>query len=173
MTPTPQVLRGLLAKYLEIKRLREEDAAGEAGDPKPAMAALAARYPGALRELDRRTMGDLEARVSALTEALAQRRAPVLWMRLWSDYHGFMRVALRLRQQRFRGVEAVWARLQTHYRPAPDEPSLGQLADAGIAELLHPPGGRLNAWVYAQVGKRHGLSPERVEALLFARLSSD
>jgi len=60
---------------------------------------LASAFPGALRELDRLPLAQIEARMRALADVLATARAPEAWMELQSAYHGFMRAALRIRRQ--------------------------------------------------------------------------
>src|SRR5690349_11775808 len=88
----------LLDKYREIKRLREEHARGEPEHPRLRMRALAARFPGALRELDELPMEEIDARLSLLDAALARVHPAPAWIALQFAYHGWMRAALRIKR---------------------------------------------------------------------------
>ncbi len=171
MSPSHQHVRALREKYREIRRLREQDAAGSCADPKPDMAALAQRFPGALRELDRLPMPELAQRLCAL-DAVLERGAPVPdWVPLQIGYHGCMRAVLRVKRW-FAGrspadAAAVLAELPARYQPAPDEPPLASFDLAAVAAILAPAGGRLNPWVYARVAALHGVPPEAVRRAFF------
>jgi hypothetical protein len=170
---TPDTLRALRDKYLEIKRLRVEHEAGGAADPRREMAALAQRFPGALRELDELPMPEIEQRLAQL-DAVVERAAEVPeWARLQISYHGLLRVALRIKRvaqgRALADADRVLAELREWYEPAADEPALASLDRAAVAEILEPPGGRLNPWVFARVAALHGVEPDRVHRALFLR----
>ena len=65
-------LTDLRAKYEEILRLRLLHGTGDEPDPRRAMAALAGRFPGALRELDDLPLPEIRARIEALRAAFAR-----------------------------------------------------------------------------------------------------
>ncbi len=92
----------LSAKYVEILALRDAHTAGsDPPDVRVRLRALADRYPGALRELDRSDRAVLVARLAALDDVLAG--APLEpWMLATDRVHRWLRVALR-RRHVFRG----------------------------------------------------------------------
>jgi hypothetical protein len=170
---TADTLAALRDKYREIKRLRDEDAAGVAADPKLDMAELARRFPGALRELDELPREEIERRLASLESAVAGRAAPPPWAALQIGYHGWMRVALRIKRlaagRRAAEVAAVARELAASYAPAPDEPALALLDHAALSAILEPDAGRLNPWVFARVAREHGVSVDTVRFALFLR----
>jgi hypothetical protein len=168
---TAETVRALLDKYREIKRLRDEHAAGSALDPRLEMAALARRFPGALRELDELTTAQIEARLLALEQLGARVHAAPDWVRLQIGYHGCMRAALRIKRlaARCADVDALRRVLAHEYAPADDEPPLASFDHAALEAIVRPAGGRLNPWVYARVAAACGVEPEDVRRALFVR----
>jgi hypothetical protein len=166
-----QSARALYDKYCELKRLRDEHDAGSRHDPRPALAALARRFPGALRELDELPMPELEAKLAALAAAVAGQGPVPAWALLQASYHGTMRAALRIKGMFARGVDPASAlrELPARYVPAPDEPGLERLDLAALEAILRPHHGRLNPWVFECVAERHGVSAEQVRKALFRR----
>jgi hypothetical protein len=173
MLVNADTLRALRDKYLEIKRLRDEDAAGLAHDPKLEMAELARRFPGALRECDELPMAEIERRLAVLEEAVAQRAPAPQWATLQIAYHGWMRAVLRIKRiAAGRGAvhaTAVLAELVRGHRPEPDEPPFATFDEASVRAILEPSEGRLNPWVYLRVAEQHGVEPDEVRAALFLR----
>jgi hypothetical protein len=96
------VVSRLTDKYAEILALRDAHARGEdPPDLRERLRALASRYPGALRELDRLPREVIVQRLAALAE---NELAP--WMVAMDRYHRWLRVALR----RSRAVPRVGGR---------------------------------------------------------------
>ena len=166
-------IEALLDKYREIKRLREEHAAGESADPRPRLRALARRFPGALRELDELPMEEIDARLMRLTAALERSEPAPVWVALQLGYHGWMRAALRIKRVAHgRGAAhaaTVLAELSERYAPEPYDPALASFDVALVAAILEPAAGRLNPWVYAQVATCLGVEPDQVRSALFPR----
>ena len=154
-------LRALRDKYRDIKRLRDEDAAGLNVDPKAQLAELARRFPGALRELDELPMEDIAQRLAVLETVVAERGPAPQW------------AALRIKRlaagRRAAHVGAVRRELESAYRPEPDEPPLASFDHAVLLAILEPNAGRLNPWVFARVALEHGVDPETVQRALFLR----
>jgi hypothetical protein len=173
MVVNAETLRALRDKYLEIRRLRDDAAAGQGGDPRREMAVLASRFPGALRECDELPIDEIERRLGVLQRALEEREPAPEWVALQIGYHGFMRAALRIKRMAAgRGAAdaaAVLRELAQSYRPAPDEPPLADFDEAAIVAILEPSDGRLNPWVYERVAAQHGVPPARVRLALFSR----
>lgn len=160
-------LSALREKYREMKRLRAEHHAGEGGDPRPAMRALASRFPGALREIDELPMELIDARLAAIEWALAG-APPEPWMIALGRYHAWMRLALGLRLAcaRERSVEAARAWLAGAARPHVDDVDPRELDDAMLAAILRPPGGRLHHVVLSRIGRELGIEPAVIDAYL-------
>src|SRR5262249_15962314 len=146
-----ETVRALRDKYREIKRLRDEDAAGKNPDPRSEMAALARRFPGALRELDELPMDQIEARLHALERLNERMHAVPDWVRLQIGYHGLMRAVLRIKRIAAHSSDAgaLLRVLSREYVPAADEPPLASFDRAALEAIMRPDGGRLNPWVYA------------------------
>ncbi|RZK89059.1 MAG: hypothetical protein EOO66_16775, partial [Methylobacterium sp.] len=83
----------LRGKYAEMLRLRRGDRDGSIVDPRPAMAALAARWPGALREIDQVALDELERRERHLG-AVVGGEPPEAWAVAMDAYHRQLRGAL-------------------------------------------------------------------------------
>jgi hypothetical protein len=163
-----RVLLGLADKYRVILRLRGSARPGDAAQARAEMAALAARFPGALRELDQLPQALIVARLVAIESALTA-EVPEPWMLVQGSYHGFMRAALRIRR--------LWplrngSRSQTPlaamgYQAAEDEPPVERLGLEELAAISRPPEGRLTLWVLAQVALDHGITSDEVHGALF------
>jgi hypothetical protein len=150
-------LQALHAKYVEMLRMRDLDAAGDEADPRPAMRALASRFPGALREIDELPREVITTRIDAIARALAS-SGHEPWMLALSRYHACLRVALRIRRAIPERTVAAARALQ--------DPEVDALDDASLAAIVRPPHGRLNRAVLAIVAREIGSTPERIESLL-------
>jgi hypothetical protein len=171
-------LVALREKYREIHRLRREQAAGHPKDPKLDMRALAARFPGALREVDELDMTEIKARMDALDAALEAGAEAPTWALLQLRYHGWLRIALRLKLLWSRPggpkrapsepeARALLRALWEAHRSGPEEPEAADVEVSHVIQMVRPPDGRLNAWVYARVGTEHGCASEAVRDALF------
>jgi hypothetical protein len=168
-----RLLSALQLKYQTLIALRHDAATQQRAAPRAQLAALAAAFPGALRELDQLPMSCLEERLRALDSALGERAEPASWMWLQVDYHGFMRAVLRIRRQS-RGRPSLIENAQSElaalaYEPADDEPPVHRFELADLRAIRSPPRGRLNPWVLEQVARDHGVTPESVQEALFTR----
>lgn len=144
--------------------MRIAHAAGTEGDPRAEMRALAAEFPGALRELDELPLAEIEARVEALSAP-----PPPTWAPAMARYHGWMRLGLAVKR-RFPRDSApsevhAWLRAQRPSR-AP-EPRVEELTVEAVGALLRPPGGRLSRWVLARIARDTDRAVEDVEAEVF------
>src|SRR4051812_21735952 len=92
------IMLGLFHKYGSIARLRASAAAQSEAEARSDMLALATRFPGALRELDRVPELLLQERLSALHQVVERLVPPARWMLLQASYHGYMRAVLRVRR---------------------------------------------------------------------------
>src|SRR5580692_9887997 len=87
-------LAELRSKYEEMLRMRLFDENHPGGDPRREMAALAARFPGALRELDEAPLERIRARLAALSQCLGTGAPPERWMCATVLFHRLTRGAL-------------------------------------------------------------------------------
>jgi hypothetical protein len=186
MQVTLEMIAVLREKYREIKRLRTLDAEhvarGHAHDPKPEMAALARRFPGALRELDELPIERIDARLAELDAALCNQSVPE-WAALQVAYHGTYRFALRIKRRAARAgskgrlddveleraIAELIASADVRESAELDEPLLSELDASELRAILRPAGGRLHGWVLAQVARRAAVTPEAVSRALFLR----
>ncbi len=155
----------LLAKYEAMRAMRCAHAEGLEDEEAPArMRALAERFPGALREIDRLRLPLIELRIAQLR---AGERPG--WARTLVAYHGWMRVALRIKRARPRDADARIVRqwLAIAHRPAADEPSLEDLDEAAVIAILRPPEGRLSRWVLARIARDRGVALDALIAEAF------
>jgi hypothetical protein len=115
--PHPDIPARLRAKYVEILDLRDAHARGEdPPDLRARLRALAAGFPGALRELDRLPRETIVARLEALDRSAAG--APLApWMLAMDLVHARLRDALADKRD-----------------PARPTPRSGRLWDRAIAE---------------------------------------
>mgnify|MGYP000376665296 CR=1 FL=1 len=149
-------LAALRVKYLELRSLRSAPG-GE--DVRPRLRALAADFPGALRELDEIPLEVIDARIQAL-DRVADGAAPELWMLVTARFHELTRSALSAK------------RLLSHR--ATDEPSHAELTINARAwvdqmdEIAEPPRGRLSELVIRRVAREHDLTIPRTLELVRA-----
>jgi len=199
MSPAPlnrSQLAALCDKYREMVRLRRLDAAGLAGDPRAEMRALAERFPGALREIDVRTLDDLEARLALLESAHRGEQPAPAWAALQLSFHECLRSALEVKRSAGVARDPGGARAAVDTRTlgaaerrdevdaaehrdcalsvdesaarthAPTSREAVALDESALDAILHPPGGRLVPWVLARVAAAHGITSEQVEDAL-------
>jgi hypothetical protein len=121
--------------------------------------------PGALYELDRLPLADIDARRAALAEAL--RGGPIApWMTAMAAYHALYRAAL-----------FVKARTPKSHSPGPEEAaalarSAGRHASievtpAFVCAVAAPAGGRIGPIVLAEVAARAGEPEPAVREAMF------
>jgi hypothetical protein len=140
------------AALVELRRRRDDggDAAGGG-----ALRALAAEFPGCLRELDTLGLPELERRAQVCADA---RNEP--WMSWIAGYHALMRAAFAVRAAP--GIEdrAELARLASVGAGLP-------LAEDFVAAVLAPPGGRVGVVVLRALAARFDVPAPEIAAKLF------
>jgi hypothetical protein len=158
-------LARLLHKYETLGELRRARARGEPIPEKAVFKALAAEMPGALYELDRLPLEDIDARRDALAEAL--RGGPIApWMTAMAAYHALYRAALfvkaRTRKRRAPGAEEAAALARSASRHASID-----VGPAFVHAVACPEGGRIGPVVLAEVAARAGESASALREALF------
>ena len=151
-------LRALRDKYEQMLRLRQLHARAKEEpdfvepDPRPAMAALARRYPGALREIDELPIADIERRIAELeaAEIDASRIAP--WMNAQAEFHRLARGALAVK--RWLAGRTPTPEIDEAFAEAlstmPERDEALTWAD-DLAALAKPPRGRVMELVYVKL----------------------
>ena len=160
----PRLIRALCGKYEKLCDLRERQQTDVA--PRAELVALAAAFPGALRELDCLPWEELEHRANALRAVLDGRAQVERWMVLQIGYHGFMRAVLRIRRLILEQERSA-APQPLAYSPALDEPPLERFDASALAAIRKPPRGRLNPWVVAEVARDHAVTEACIENALW------
>ena len=146
-----QRLEELRSKYEEMRALRSA-AAGQA-DPRPRLAALAARFPGALREIDDLPLPEIDRRIEALSRAAADPAHVAPWMHAMSRFHTLARGAL-VAKRSLTDATIAW----------PDD---AQLWREHLGRVAAPPRGRLMDLVYEQLAAEMGTTPATAKELVF------
>jgi hypothetical protein len=149
----PARAAALARKYAALVGLRRRrDAGGDAAGGGE-LRALAAEFPGCLRELDTLGLVELERRARA-TEAAADGGAVEPWMAWIDGYHALMRAALAVRASRAP-------------EPPLDATFATDLATDFVAAVLAPPGGRVSVVVLRALAARFGVPAATISAALF------
>lgn len=165
MTPLRSDLVALARKYRTLAELRRAAHRCTALDARPALRALSAEFPGALRELDRLPIEDIEARIEAV-DAAAHAGAPAQWMEWMLAYHEAMRAALFVKR-RLAGRRRVAAGQAWELAGATFQ-ALGFRCElAFVGAVAAPPGGRLNGVVFRHVAGSFRVPPHVLQQTLF------
>ena len=133
-------------KYVAIVRLRvarREDPTGV--PPLAEIRALAQRFPGALRDLERLPLAVAIARKNELDRVLDEGAMEPLWSRAQRGYHGGLRVAL--------AAKRAAAGLSTDRN--------------SDAPCLRPADGKLTTSMIAEVARSLGVDTSTCRALIF------
>jgi hypothetical protein len=156
-------LRALRDKYERMLRLRllhararEEPELGEP-DPRAEMRALAASFPGALREIDELEIDVIRARIAELEAAELDRSRVAPWMRAHAAFHRLARGALAAKRWLGKGrkktiTPAVRAAFLAATRELDHGPDARAWAD-DLATIASPPRGRVLDLVYARLAR--------------------
>jgi hypothetical protein len=145
--PPEAVLRALARKYERLAGWRGQRDGG-ASATRDELRALAAEFPGCLRELDTLGLAELTRRASACAAAGDGTAAPEPWMAWIGGYHDLMRRAFAARDRRARGES-------------------GATDDELERAALSPPGGRMGVVVLRALAARFGVPAATIAAALF------
>lgn len=166
-----EALADLRDKYVEMLAMRLEHASGDEDEVQVPrrMARLAAKYPGALREIDELEIDVIRARIAGLEAALVGQSDVEEWMHALAVFHALARGALYAKRWLAgrRRVDAGLARMYEG-QAASFEFSADALQWSGdLARIARPPRGRLLDLVYARVALHLGTTQERARTLVF------
>ena len=166
---SPRVKRSDLAalreKYEEMLRLRLEP---EGGDPRRAMAALASRFPGALREIDELPLDAITSRVGELRASEAGAPA-ARWMEATHVFHALTRGALCAKRW-LAGRKEIDDEVRAAFDREASALCWGDDARdwrADLPRLASPPRGRVTDLVYERMSDRLGITVAEAKLLVF------
>lgn len=161
--PATVTATDLRRKYDLLVALRE----GAQSGARETLRALAAEFPGALRELDALPLDALLSRRAALDES-----PPPPWVAWIAAYHGLMRVTLALKRAVPARGDMVGARVTAMAAVASGAWG-ATLDEAFVRAVQRPPRGRLGPLVFDALGARFGVAPEVIWQALFPTARAD
>jgi hypothetical protein len=166
---TPERYSELRHKYAEMLAMRLAHARGEDHDARERMAALASRFPGALREIDDLELDEIRRRIDALDSVTRAQVEPEMWMDAIAMFHTLERGALCAKRW-LAGKKRVTAEHELAFRtalaslPWPEDARAWQ---GHLREIAHPPRGRLTDLVFARIAQSLGTSAREARRLVF------
>jgi hypothetical protein len=171
MRLSPAEAAAMRGKYAEMLAMRVEHASGREDEERvrPRMSDLAARFPGALREIDRLELAEIERRIASLDAVIEHSAEPEPWMAAVARFHRLARGALGAKRwlDRRRAVtEAVAAAFD-------DEVSALEFAEEiqvwrdDLAAIAAPPRGRVMDLVFVRLARDLRVSELVARELVF------
>lgn len=152
----------LARKYRTLLALRHErERTGEVAE-RAILRALSNEFPGALRELDRMPLDEIERRASAL-EAASTTDGGEPWMHWLAAYHALVRAALFVKS---RG-KACSADEGEVARAASAHASI-EVSAAFVREMRAPRGGRVSEAVLYELSARFAAPRQQIEDVVKA-----
>lgn len=156
-------LSALARKYRTLLALRREhEQTGEVAE-REALRALSREFPGALRELDRMPLDEIERRARAL-EAASRTRCGEPWMQWLVAYHALVRAALFIKSQRLEdqgaSEEEVARAASIHARV--------DVSAAFVREIRRPREGRISRTVLQELSERFETPPQQIQSVIKA-----
>ena len=133
------------------------------------MAALAARFPGALREIDELPLEEIRRRIAALDAVLADSAEVEPWMEAIALFHAMARGALAAKRWlggRKRLDASVKRRFSAEVESLPFAQDARTWADE-LALIASPPRGRVLDSVFARLARTMGTSDRAARRLVF------
>ncbi len=161
----------LADKYATLADLRRRHAEGEAPPTDGSLRKLARAFPGALRELDRLPLTEIDARERALRDAA--RGGPLApWMAWLHGYHGSLRAALFLKARQKRGAAAAPVPREELARLASEH--AGYVVGVELVDALFSHGRcKIISVALTHVAELHEVDAELVRAALLPRMPRD
>jgi hypothetical protein len=158
-------------KYVTMLSMRVEHERGEEreGEPRRRMAELAARFPGALREIDDLELEQIRARIAALEAVLGGEQPAEPWMEAIARFHALARGALCAKRW-LAGRKRVDRRTEAAFAEAVEGLAFPDDARAWagqLAEVAGPPRGRVMDVVFARVARELGMTERGARRLVF------
>src|SRR5579862_104100 len=149
-------------KYAEMLAMRVEHASGEEDEARvrPRMSVLAARFPGALREIDRLELAEIERRIASLDAFLEHSGEPEAWMGAVARFHRLARGALGAKRwlDRRRAVSAAVVAAFDRQVASLEFAEEIQAWRDDLAAVASPPRGRVMDLVFGRLARDLGVS---------------
>jgi hypothetical protein len=168
-------LRELRGKYAEMLSMRQEHARGGEEEAhararaRKRMAELAARFPGALREIDDLELGTIRTRIAALDAAARGEGPSEPWMEAMARFHSLARGALCAKRWLAgrKQIDGAVARAFAQEARGLPFPLDAQAWTADLARVAAPPRGRIMDMVFARLAVELGTSERDARRLIF------
>jgi hypothetical protein len=168
-----QAVRELTLKYTEMLAMRLAPTTDLQSPARAAtrarMAALAARFPGALREIDGLELEEIRRRIRQLEAVVLDEGSVQSWMLAIDLFHRLTRGALSAKSW-LRGQKRIDAGLQRAYAAEAHHLPFAEDASQWTAELARvasPPRGRVTHLVYARMARELAMTEREVKELVF------
>ncbi|MGH7281120.1 MAG: hypothetical protein ACRELY_06320 [Polyangiaceae bacterium] len=154
-----------------MRRLRVLALETPHADPREEMAALAAVFPGALREIDELPLEEIDARLASLSRAQEDPATAEPWMRAVIEFHELTRGALALKKW-LSGRKTVTrqdrADLEKIAASLPDGPAMFVWID-DLHAIAQPPRGKITDLVFRRLAETLEISETEARALVFTK----
>jgi hypothetical protein len=150
-------------------RLEHDSGEEDAEHAQKRMARLAARFPGALREIDELEIDAIRGRIAELEAALADRGPVEEWMDVLAHFHALARGALYAKRW-LGGRKRVDSALASAYERQAAEFEFSEDAlrwAEALDRIAKPPRGRVLDLVFARLAADLGTTQERARTLVF------
>lgn len=163
----PHHLERLLHKYRTLSRLRRDRALGLPLPPRAVFQALAGEFPGALFELDRLQLDEIDKRSEQIETALASGSA-ARWMTIMHAYHGLLRAALFIKPQtsRLPALSREQALAMAERAKGRADGLEHWIGEDFVHAVAHPPEGRINTIVFEYLSAMFGEPSESIQGIL-------
>ena len=154
-----------------MRRLRILALEAPHADPKDEMAALAAEFPGALREIDELPIEEIDARLASLARASRDLSAVEPWMRAVLSFHELTRGALTAKKW-LSGRKIVTAADRDALQKLAASTQDGSAVAPWLEDLdsiAQPPRGKITELVFRRLAVMLSVSEAEARALVFTR----
>lgn len=158
-------LHRLAGKYRQLAALWRANLLDNSPAARAAFRPIADEFPGALRELQRVPLEELERRAEALERAAEAGRAEP-WMEWMHSYHQLMRAALHIKRQL--GGRAAVSDIEATALADQAGARAGVTVDIEfVRAVAAPPDGRLGVVVFERLGVLFGRGRDEIWDALF------
>jgi hypothetical protein len=161
----------LRTKYAEILAMRLLHASGaeDASRVRERMAALAHRFPGALRETDELELGEIQRRIGQLEAVLRESAEGEPWMEAIASFHVLARGVLAVKRW-LDGRRIVDAALEHAFAAELELPGFPEEVRSwagDLARIAAPPRGRVMDLVFVRLAERLCTTESEARHLVF------
>jgi hypothetical protein len=169
MTIAREALQDLHVKYTEMRRLRILAIESPTTDPRQNMADLAARFPGALREIDELPLDAIDRKLSDLALAITDASQVAPWMKATARFHELTRGVLAVKRWlagKKQIDDAVRAEFETIARELPYAADV-VVWQSDLEAIASPPRGKVTDLVFARIARELSIDESDARRLVF------